>query len=120
MDAKSLERRRAIRYFFGGVAEVTDVESGKHLVSETTELGRFGCFVKTIAPFSPGATVSLKITHQDTFFAAPGRVAYVLADKGMGISFGAVSPEDEAVLEHWLPHSTEEERISSPSWTPRV
>ena len=120
MDSKPFERRRAIRYFFGGVAEVTDVESGKHLVSETTELGRFGCFVKTIAPFSPGATVSLKITHQDTFFAAPGMVAYVLADKGMGIAFGSVSPKDAAVLEGWLPHRAEEQGILSPFSTPRV
>src|SRR5580765_1312639 len=115
MDQNLPQRRRALRYFFGGVAEVTEVHSGSYLISEASELGRFGCFVKTEAPFSPGATVALKITHKEALFAAPGRVAYVLTSRGMGIAFGTVSPEDEAVLDNWLPLGPDEERGTSPS-----
>jgi hypothetical protein len=103
------DRRRAIRYFFGGVAEVTDVGSGKRLVSETSELSRLGCFVKTTIPFPPKTTVDIRITHGQSSVAARGTVVYVL-DKGMGIAFGAVSPTDQTVLDGWLPS---EERVSS-------
>ena len=108
MDSKAPERRRAIRYVFGGVAEVTDVESGTYLVSVATELGRFGCFVRTTDPFTAGATVSLRITHNGTLLVVPGKVGYVRASQGMGIAFGALTSDNQAVLEAWLAETTTE------------
>src|ERR1700674_5089873 len=46
--AMQFEHRRTARYAFGGAAEVTDIESGKCVVSVTSQLGLFGCFVKTM------------------------------------------------------------------------
>jgi hypothetical protein len=109
MGDTGTDRRRAIRYFFGGVAEVTDLGSGKRLVSETSELSRLGCFVKTTDPFPPGAAVDFKITHEESSVAARGTVVYAL-DKGMGIAFGVVSSTDQT--NGWLPN---EERVFSSS-----
>jgi hypothetical protein len=95
------ERRRVSRYVFGGVAEVTD-EQGRHVVSRTTELGRFGCFVKTMLPFSVGAAVNLQITQDETRLSALGKVVYVLTDKGIGVAFGDISLSDESILRNWL------------------
>jgi hypothetical protein len=101
------ERRRTPRHaFVGGVAELTATPSGQYLLASTWELGRFGCFVKTKAPFPAGATVSLRITYDLRKFVAVGEVVYILPDKGMGIAFGAIPPGNEAVLEDWLAQST--------------
>jgi hypothetical protein len=97
-----LQRRRADRNAFGGVAQVTDPASGLHLVASASVLGRFGCFVKTSTPFPSGTTVSIRINHDDREFAASARVVHVLTSKGMGIAFGALTPADQAVLEEWL------------------
>jgi C4-dicarboxylate-specific signal transduction histidine kinase len=79
------ERRRVSRYVFREVAEVKD-EQGRHVVSRTTDLGRFGCFMQTMLPFSVGAAVNLQITHDETRFSALGKVAYHLTDGGIGIA----------------------------------
>jgi hypothetical protein len=100
------ERRRTTRYaFVGGAAEVTFAPSGQCLVARTSELGRFGCFVKTKTPFPTGATVSLRITYDLREFVAAGEVVYVLPDKGMGIAFGAIPPANQGILEYWLAQS---------------
>jgi hypothetical protein len=102
----TFERRRAARYSFGGVAEVIDPESGKHVVGVTRELGTNGCFVKTknIVPVS--ANVLVNITCNNRTFAALGRVVYLLDDEGMGIKFETITPADRAILTEWLAQST--------------
>jgi hypothetical protein len=62
------------------VTELTFAPSGQYLVARTSQLGRFGCFVKT-NPFSSGSTVSLRITYDLREFVAAGEVVYVLPDK---------------------------------------
>jgi hypothetical protein len=93
--------RRATRYYFGGVAELIDEQTGKYVVAETGQLSRFGCFVKQITPFSRDSTIVIRITHQGASFAAGAKVVYVL-DSGMGIAFDSVSPENEVILNEWL------------------
>jgi hypothetical protein len=103
--AMQSEHRRTARYAFGGAAEVTDIQSGNCVVSVTSQLGLFGCFVKTMSPFPKATAVSLKITNNGRTFAAQGKVAYTLPT-GMGIAFDAISPNDQAVLEDWLIQET--------------
>lgn len=93
--------RRAERYFFGGVAELTDAQTNQYFISETSQLSRFGCFVKRITKFSPGSTVTIRITHEGASFAALAKVVYVL-DSGIGIAFDSFSPESELILNEWL------------------
>jgi PilZ domain len=96
------ERRRTARHTFGGVAEVTATQSGKYLVAIASEISRLGCFVKTMTPFTSGEPVDVKITYSSRAFSATGRVIYALPAKGMGITFGAISADDQLVLEDWL------------------
>jgi len=111
MFSKAVERRRAVRYGFGGAAEVIGVDSASYLVSTVSELSRFGCFVRIMdPPFSKEAGVRLRITHNRKHFETIGSVVYTRAD-GMAIAFGPVSSESQAVLESWLTearaHSTQ-------------
>jgi hypothetical protein len=96
------ERRRAPRRPFGGVAEISSGFSDDHIVGLATELGRFGCFVRTQKSLPVGTKVRLKITHHGNECHTPGEVVHLLTPKGMGIKFEPAAPRDEAPLEEWL------------------
>jgi hypothetical protein len=101
------ERRRAPRYPFGGVAEVTVPESDRYLVAVTGEISRLGCFVKTTTPFAQkGEAVNLKITFNGEVFAATGSVVYVSPTQGIGIAFCTIQADNQTVLDHWLAQNT--------------
>ena len=94
------DQRRAPRYHFGGVAELTDLESGRMMVALVRTLSLFGCFVKTRS-FRVGAKVKLTITDSGSHFSALGRVANQ-RDDGVGIEFTDLGPMDRARLEERL------------------
>ena len=101
-----LERRRATRYHFGGVAEVVDPVTQKTLVELTRDLSSCGCFVKTKTPFPKGTRVNVRITHSGATIAALGNVSDNVTDEGMGIGFVGVDFKDQVVLEQWLSHAS--------------
>jgi phosphatidate phosphatase APP1 len=103
----SLERRRATRNAFGGVAQLTDSDSGAHLIARTSVLGRFGCFVKTMNAFPAGTTVSIRISHDGQEFSAAATVVH-LNRAGMGIALNTTTDIDKAVLEEWLTQDSAE------------
>jgi hypothetical protein len=100
------ERRRAVRYHFGGIAEVTDLVSQKTLVELTRDLSSCGCFVKTKTPFPKGTPVNVRIMHSGTTIAALGNVSDNVSHEGMGIAFVRIEPRDQTVLEQWLSHAS--------------
>ena len=102
---QQFERRLAARYSFGGVAEVTDADSGKHVVGVTRELGAHGCFVKTKNILPVSTDVMMKITYNNKTFAALGRVVHLLDEEGMGVKFETIAPADRAILTEWLAQS---------------
>jgi hypothetical protein len=106
-------RRRAVRHYFGGPAEVTDFNNHKRLLALTTDLSVFGCFVRTRHPFPKGTEITLKISHQGAVFTSCGNVAHVQPNKGMGIAFGAVDRHAQVVLDHWISHSDKKRRVFS-------
>ena len=81
---------------------MTTAKLGKCLIAVTGEISRLGCFVKTATPFPSGESVSLRITHDGVAFAVTGIVVYSVSSKGMGIVFGAISIDDQRVLEDWV------------------
>jgi hypothetical protein len=93
---------RATRYSFAADIAVTDVKSEKHVLARTTDLSLFGCFAKTTTPFPRGTTVRLRVSRGAEQITAFGKIAYSLADEGMGIVFGKIEPSDQAILEQWL------------------
>lgn len=100
-----IERRRAVRYQFGGVAEVVHVESGIELIAPANVLSLSGCFVKTKTGFGQGSSVRLRITHGDATFAALGHVVNA-TDEGMGIAFSVIQPNEQTALEKLLTRAT--------------
>jgi len=94
--------RRAPRYYFGGVVELTDLESGRILVGLVRTLSLHGCFIKTDKAFRVDARVMLKITDSGFHFSAIGRIANQVTHDGIGIEFTEIGPTDQAGLEDCL------------------
>jgi Tfp pilus assembly protein PilZ len=98
-DAANL--RRATRYYFGGVVELTEIESGRTLVALVRSLSLYGCFVKTSQSFSLGAKLLLKMTHGGSHFSANGHVVNQ-TEIGIGVEFTDIDPADRSRMEECL------------------
>ena len=101
--------RRAPRYYFGGAAELTDLESGRTILALVRTLSLFGCFVKTKS-FQMGAQVRMTIRYSGSHFSALGRVANP-RDNGVGIEFTDIGPIDRGCLEEHLAELAETEKV---------
>lgn len=95
------ERRRVQRVPFKATSVVTEASSLKKVVAQTTQLSRFGCFVRTTKPYPKNTRVHIEMTEGGITFTASGVVAYV-ANDGVGIVFSMVEARAQAVLEQWL------------------
>jgi len=99
-------KRRAPRYYLGGVVELTDVDSGRMKVALVRAVSLYGCFVKTEMPVKKAARVALKIAHSGTQISAMGRVVNRVvgnqSTRGLGIEFTEVDPMDKERLEATL------------------
>jgi hypothetical protein len=96
-----IDRRRATRYNFGAIAEVTDLGSTRELVGITRDVSLCGCFVTTMTPFAKETEVRVRIAGSGADFEAIGSVTQVTRE-GMGIEFAEVQPRDRAIIEGWL------------------
>jgi hypothetical protein len=101
MNPEPTKLRRATRYHFGGVVELTELESGRTIVSMVRALSVYGCFVKTGHGFKLGAKMLVAMTHSGSQFSACGRVANQ-NDAGVGVEFIEMSLGDLQRLEACL------------------
>lgn len=109
------DRRRLPRIPFKATSVVAEIGSTQVVVAQTTELSRYGCFVKTIKPYAQGTRVHIEMAEAGTAFSASGVVAYVAGD-GMGVIFSMVEHENYEVLAEWLsraPRFSERYRIGA-------
>ena len=96
------DRRRASRYRFIADAEVIEILSDTRLKTRTSDLSIGGCFLDTLNPFPKGTEVRVKILHAGAAFTALGRVAFRVANLGMGVAFTNIDGNQVAVLQKWL------------------
>jgi len=96
------ERRRVPRIPFKTMSVVAERGSSRIVIAQTSDLSRFGCFVQAPEPYPQGTRVHVEIAHGGATLTALGKVAYV-TDEGMGIVFSMVEPDNQTILERWLP-----------------
>jgi hypothetical protein len=96
------ERRPAVRFYFGAIAEITDLESLEQIVAITRDLSVSGCFIKTATPFRQGTEVRVRIRSAGSEVDAIGKVTGNVSPEGMGIEFFEVGPEERAIIEGWV------------------
>ena len=97
-----VERRTLPRYPFTAAAEVVDIKSKTRVAGRSGDVGPGGCYVDTISPFPVGATVRVRLEHNQSKFEAVAVVTYSLASMGMGISFTEIKPDQRGVLQAWV------------------
>jgi hypothetical protein len=86
---------------------MTDLQSEIQMREQTSDLSLFGCHVNTPKPWPAGTRLRIRIAHRGAIFAAFGRVAYVLPNTGMGISFTSIERDGELTLEKWIAEQRE-------------
>ena len=104
-ETQTLGKRRAPRYYLGGVVELTDLDSGRMKVALVRALSLYGCLVKTEMPVKTTARVALKIAHSGTQISAMGRVVNSVggqSSRGLGIEFTEIDANDKKRLEACL------------------
>ena len=95
------ERRRVPRIPFQATSVLAETGSTRAVAAQTTELSRFGCFVRTINPLPQGSRIQIDLVVGGETFTASGKVAYVTGD-GMGVVFSTVDQENYEILSKWL------------------
>lgn len=107
------ENRALPRYEISAYCEVFEPKTRTRFKGRVSDLGRGGCFVDTISPFSRGTVTKLLIRRDDQSFEATGRVAYALEGMGMGLLFTKAEPEQLWTLEQWLREASGEDELEA-------
>jgi hypothetical protein len=94
-------QRSGLRYAFPASVKVEDRNSGKHIISITSNLSSSGCHVRTSTPFQRGTKITIAIKHQGVRFQCDGEVVYAIPGAGMGIRFETEAAETDA-LKGWI------------------
>jgi hypothetical protein len=101
------DRRTHPRYEFVAAVEVVAAESGARIETRVRDLSQQGCYVDTSNALPLGTVTDLRITKGAQLFEAHARVVYSRANRGMGLVFTAIEPEQRGILEIWLAESRE-------------
>ena len=101
------DRRTHPRYEFVAAVEVVAAESGARIETRVRDLSQQGCYVDTSNALPLGTVTDVRITKGTQLFEAHARVVYSRANKGMGLVFTAIEPEQCGILEIWLAESRE-------------
>jgi hypothetical protein len=109
------DRRSAPRYRFTGTVELLDPQSGRKIVSMTSDLSRYGCYVNTNTPFEEATPVKLAITYRGATFRADAVVAHSVRNQGMGVSFAAIDTAEQIILQEWLTQASDQALEHRPS-----
>jgi hypothetical protein len=96
------ERRRSPRYPFFASVEITEPQTGVHLIGRTSELSLHGCYFDMMNPLPSGSIVKVQILNHEQTFEAKGHVIYSQSNMGMGVVFDEVEADHQQTLEKWL------------------
>jgi hypothetical protein len=99
---EKVDRSRATRQAFVANVIVTEVVTERQITGVIRNLSLFGCYVETAVPFMRGVKAQLTVIHDSQKFTVLGKVVRAEANKGMGITFTSIQPDDQTTLEKWM------------------
>jgi len=97
-----IELRRAPRYKLIANAEVVELQSDRHFKARTSEVSLLGCYVNSVNWLPAGTEIRLRVTRDDSTFAALGTVVRSTPAMGMGVKFSVIELDQQALLKKWL------------------
>jgi hypothetical protein len=83
-------------------AEVVDLQSGRSLSAQTSNLSVSGCYLETPNPLPVRAAISLKLTLRGSTITVFADVVRSEPGSGMGVKFRAVELAQLAILKGWF------------------
>jgi PilZ domain len=90
------------RYPFSTRAEAIDLAGNTRIIGRISDIALHGCYIDTICPFAPQATVALKIIKDNQSFETKATVVYSQIGMGMGLSFMTTDIDQVHLLKAWL------------------
>ena len=100
------ERRRTPRYELVANAEVVELQTDTHFKARTSDVSLLGCYVNSVNWLPAGTEIRLRVTRDDSTFAALGTVVRSAPAMGMGVQFSVVELDQRAILKKWLTEAT--------------
>ncbi len=100
-----------MRLPFAAELRATELNSGREIWGETTNLSKGGCFVRTSQSFPQDTLLLIEIRKSGVRFVTDARVAYALDREGMGLSFLNIPSNQLPILEDWLSSVAEKQPV---------
>lgn len=102
MGYTGAQRMRPGRLPFVAEVRAIELNSGREVWGETTNLSKGGCHVRTPQTFSQGTLLQIEIRNHRECFVTDAKVAYTCEPDRMGLSFLNIPASQLPVLDHWL------------------
>ena len=113
---KELKQRNAERYPFVANCDAIELKSGVKISGRTSDISSSGCYIDTISPFPVGTVLRLGVKRDAQTLTVEARVVFSQVGMGMGVSFVAAAPDQQALLDRWI-GSLSGEPVAEPAAT---
>ncbi len=102
------ERRAHRRHAMVAPAVVMQADHGQAAPALLLDLSRGGCFLETDRPLALGTVTLVEVKKDGETFQACAKVVFSAPNKGMGLEFTAVGPQEFKTLGTWLDKSLQD------------
>ena len=96
------DRRKDARFSVSASAEILELRTRTRLIGRASDLGAGGCYVDTMTPFPPGASVMLTLSSEKHNVHVKANVVYARTGMGMGLAFTEMTAKQKDNLTAWL------------------
>ena len=94
--------RSVPRYPIIALVEVVEPVGRSSVTGWTSTISDNGCHVRAVSSLTAGSIVRLQIEQKGKVFQTWARVASVLPEEGMGLSFFDTDPAQKEILKRWM------------------
>jgi len=102
------ERRAHRRHTVVAPAVVMQADACASTPALMVDLSRGGCFLETDCPLALGTVTQIEVMKDTETFQARAKVVFTAPNKGMGLEFTAVGPQEFKTLGTWLDKSLQD------------
>jgi len=113
--ANKPEQRISPRYRCTGSVSVWQKEGRQPIKAAVTDISEGGCYIEMEKPFPIGTDLSLLVNIEGVIFFTAASVRHSTPGAGMGVSFSAMNPEDEAYLRKLILWYANLEKVKRPN-----
>jgi len=102
------ERRAHRRHAMAAPAVVMQGDASQPVPALLVDLSRGGCFLETDRPLALGTVTQIEVMKDAETFQARAKVVFSAPNKGMGLEFTTVGPQEFKTLGSWLDKSLQD------------